>query len=195
MFETNQPNYKAECTGDSPMLIELAPMVIDYSLPLERMIGDEGRKIFVEGMEEFMEEPIRYAVDYFPNCKAGRTGKQWRNLLLFRPTPLDDRWGLPHILSVIDEAGFVPEELPSLASLAPISESLWTVFGGRAFFINSVGPNSLLARPNGESGKYGLCLQPFEPDLHVTSYVDEDGQSGGQSGCMTWYVVSRKADD
>ena len=194
MFATNTPHCKAECTGNSPKLIELAPILIDYGQPLERMIGVTGRHLFVAAMEEFMEGSIRYAVDYFPNCMAGRTGKQWRNLLLFRPTPLDDRWGLQHILSAIDEADFVPEELPSLARLAPISEGLWTVFGGRAFIINSVGPNSLLAKPNGESGKYGLGLQPLEGDLHVTSYGEEDGTMG-LTGSMTWYVVSRKADD
>lgn len=82
------------------------------------------------------------AVDYFPNCNARRTGQQWRDLVPFRPAPLD--WGLPHILSSIDDAGLVPEELPSMASLAPLSECLWALFGGRAFFICSIGPNSLL---------------------------------------------------
>jgi hypothetical protein len=195
MFDTtNTPRYKAECTSNSPKLIELVPILIDYDQPLERMIGVTGRLLFVAAMEEFMDEPIRYAVDYFPNCKAGRTGKQWRNLLLFRPTPLDDRWGLPHILSAIDEAGFVPEELPSLARLAPLSESLWIIFGGRAFIINSVGPNSVMAKPDGASRKYGLGLQPFKGDLHVTSYGEEDGTMG-LTGSMTWYVVSRTADD
>jgi hypothetical protein len=164
IFDTNGPHYTVQCTGDSPKLIELAPLVIDYRQPLERIIGPRGRELFVAAMEEFLEGPIRYAADYFPNCNGGRTGEQLRNLLLFRPMPLDEYWGLSHSLSAIDEAGFVPEELPSMARLAPLSECLWTLFGGRVFFISAIGPNSLMPSPNrkDDTRQYGLQLMPHE---------------------------------
>jgi hypothetical protein len=194
IFDHNSPHYELENTGDSPRLIELGPIVVDYDLPIERMLGDNGRALFVAAMEEFLERPIRYAVDYFPNCHEGRTGKQWRYPLLFRPMPLDESWGLPHILSAIDEAGFFPEELPSLASLGPISESIYTVFGGRVFFVGAVGPNSLMKKPS-HSVRYGLQLRPDEGELNVTEYRDEDGGHSGHSGQSTWFLVRRKADD
>jgi hypothetical protein len=101
---------------------------------------------------------------------------------------------LPHILSAIDEAGFFPEELPSLASLGPISESIYTVFGGRVFFVGAVGPNSLMKKPS-HSVRYGLQLRPDEGELNVTEYRDEDGGHSGHSGQSTWFLVRRKADD
>lgn len=194
VFDTSGPHYTVENTSDSPKLIELAPLFVDYRQPLERMIGPRGRENFVGAMEEFMEGPVRYAADYFPNCNEGRTGQEWRNLLLFRPAPLDEPWGLPHILSAIDEAGFVPEELPSLLSLAPISESIWAVFGGRVFVIASVGPKSLITAPD-DPTLYGLTLEPPCGRLRATWYGDEDGASGSHSGLITWYLVRRKADD
>lgn len=84
-----------------------------------------------------------------------------------------------------------------MASLAPLSECLWTLFGGRVFFINAVGPNSLLSPPKREKDptRYGLQLMPYEGELGMAAYGEEDDLSGGHDGCMNWYVVSRKADD
>lgn len=194
IFDDRSPHYELTNTGDSPRLIELGPIVVDYDLPIERMLGDNGRARFVAAMEEFLEKPIRYAADYFPNSHEGRKGKQWRYPLLFRPMPLDEGWGLPHILSAIDEAGFFPEELPTLASLGPISESLWTVFGGRVFYIGVVGPNSLMKQPN-DSSPCGLNLMPHKGELCPTEYRDEDGGVCGHTGESTWFLVRRKADD
>lgn len=180
----------AKCTDQSPTLIELVPVIIDYDLTVEKMMADYHP--FEYMMEECADRPIGYATDYFPGCKEGRTGKQTRELLLYRPVPIGEYWGLSQIQTAIDLAGYVAEELPSLAALFPFVDSLWDLFGHKVSFIHAVGSHSIWQHPDGAI--IGTFLYPNDGETHPWDWRWRRDQSGeGQND--NWYVVSRKPTD
>jgi len=187
-FEADPQLDDAVCTDDTPRLIELAPILIDYDRTVEKMMEDPEE--FENIMLECTDGPIGYVTDYFPNCKEGRTGQQVRELLLFRPMRSDMVFGRPRILATIDEAGLVPEELPSLVSLMPIAADLWSVFGGKVQIIHTVGPNTLWQSASGHM--ISAYLDTADGSLHAESQYDEDDERPGVADIFGWIVVSRK---
>lgn len=177
----------ARCTAQSPTLIELVPVVINYDMTVEKMMADYHP--FEYMMQECADEPIGYAADYFPGCKEGRIGKQTRELLLFRPVPDGEYWGLSQIQAAIDKAGYVAEELPSLAALFPFADSLWDLFGNKIGFIHAVGPHSIWQPPDGAI--IATFLYTGDGETHPWNWA-RDLDRAKESD---WFVVSRKTTD
>lgn len=183
-LESDSLRENARCTNLSPTLIEPVPVVINYDLTVEQMMAA------YQPFDQLMEEctaPAGYASDYFPSCKEGRTGRQTRELLLFRPVPVGEHWELDRVRAAIDRAGYLAEELPGLIALFPFVDSLWDLWGNRVGFIHAVGPGSVW-RPREEDSVYGAFLHPSDGKVHVWEWGSLDRAGGDQD----WFVVSHR---
>src|SRR3989304_5779355 len=86
-------------------MIELAPVEINHDQSVEEMIGDF----------KFNNSDINS--EHFPNVNGGKLGSEDVNLMLVRPVPSGEAYSTEKVLTCLDEAGFIPEDLPALSPL------------------------------------------------------------------------------
>ncbi|KKQ94598.1 MAG: hypothetical protein UT66_C0034G0002 [candidate division CPR2 bacterium GW2011_GWC1_39_9] len=114
--------------------IKLAPIRIDHDLEFARII---------EGLYGH-DSGINYT--NIPDCNAGKNGIEEASLFLVRPVPYWQVWLTDRVLSLLDEAGFVQEEFPTLFSLMGHAEELCKA---RIDNISALGEHSRWRHSNG----------------------------------------------
>ena len=150
-------------------VVDLAPLVARFDQTVEHMIA---------GLPNNNPD-ITSA--HFAECRRGRTGQE--EVRLFLAKPLHDRQHLPveDVLRYLDEAGFVPEDLPQLALLKDHADELWAA---GVYYVSALGASSVWQKPDGGYAVY-LILNPEDRGFHLHWL-------GGEWGGPVWFVVSRK---
>ena len=150
-------------------VVDLAPLVARFDQTVEHMIA---------GLPNNNPD-ITSA--HFAECRRGRTGQE--EVRLFLAKPLHDRQHLPveDVLRYLDEAGFVPEDLPQLALLKDHADELWAA---GVYYVSALGVSSVWQKPDGGYAVY-LILNPEDRGFHLHWL-------GGEWGGPVWFVVSRK---
>jgi hypothetical protein len=150
-------------------VIELAPAIARFDQTVEEMIA---------GLPNNNPD-ITSA--HFAECRRGKTSQEEAKLFLAKP--LHDRQHLPmeEVLRRLDEAGFVPEDLPQLALLKHHAGELWAA---GVSFVGALRASSVWQGPDGGYAAY-LILNPEDRGFHLHWL-------GGEWGGPVWFVVSRR---
>jgi hypothetical protein len=150
-------------------MIELAPMVVRFDQTAEEMTAG------------LLNNNPDVTSAHFTECRRGKTGQETANLFLAKP--LHDRQHVPmeDVLQRLDKVGFVPEDLPQLASLKDHADELWAT--GICGVI-SLGHDSVWRKPDGGYAVY-FILNPEDRGFHLHWL---EGDLGGQ----LWFLVRRK---
>ncbi|MDH7569399.1 MAG: hypothetical protein QHJ73_07425 [Armatimonadota bacterium] len=138
-----------------------------------------------ESVEEMVSGPFNNHPDitsaHFPRCVASSaTGGEVR-LLLVKPVDDRGRAAPDEVLQRLDEAGFVPEELASLALLKAHADALWNA---GIYYILALGPHSVWEGPD---GRYAVYFIANPADRGFSLYWLE-----GDIGGHMWLLVRRR---
>ena len=148
--------------------IELAPHNINHDQTVEEMVS---------GLS-YANPDLTDA--NFPNVNGGKTGIEEVKLFDVRPVPSGQSWATDKVLATLDEAGFVPEDLPALAVQKDYIDEL------RAAGVNyliALGDGSRWRDSGGDVCVPYLSLEDRGFDLYYLGrqWYDDD-----------WFVVRRK---
>lgn len=159
-------------TRSEMTILELASVEINHNLSVEEMIG------------YFKNNDSDINSHNFPNVTGGQLGIKGVNLFLARPVPRGDTYFTAKVLTCLDEAGFVPEDLPALSSLnaKQHADELWEAGVGN---ITTLGEKSHWRDPNYRVFVPYLVLDPGYRGFRLDLY--ENGWSEGN-----WFIVRRK---
>jgi hypothetical protein len=161
-------------------VIELAPMVARLDQTVEDMIA---------GMPNNNPD-ITSA--HFPTagaagrarsleCRSGKTGQEEVRLCLAKPVHDREHLQTADVLRRLDQAGFVPEDLPQLCLLKDHAEELWAA---GVYYVIALGPDSIWQKPDGGYAVY-FILNPEDRGFHLHWL-------GGDLGGQLWFLVRRK---
>lgn len=130
---------------------------------------------------------------HFPECRSGRQEQAH----LFLAKPLSDRQHLPtdDVLRLLTEAGFVPEDLPSLALLKEYADELWEA---GVYYVAALGAKSIWLQADGNYAVY-LLTNPEDRGFHL-HWLGADTAGGTKAikddyradlNGQLWFVVRR----
>ncbi|MBM3946997.1 MAG: hypothetical protein FJ315_06325 [SAR202 cluster bacterium] len=149
-------------------VIELAPIVMDLDRTVDEMVA---------GLWNTNPD---ITSEHFPDCRRGSRGLQEARLWLAKP--LEDRQHRPEeeVRRRLEEAGFVPEDLPQLACLKEHADELWAA---GMHFVAALGSSSVWRGSDGGYSPY-LILNPDDRGFHL-HWI------GSEWGGPVWFVVRR----
>lgn len=148
--------------------IEFAPLDIDHDQAVEEMVSG------------LLYANPNLTDANFPNVHSGKTGIEEVKLCDVRPVPSGQSWATDKVLAALDEAGFIPEDLPALTVQKDHIDEL------RAAGINyltALGDGSRWQDPDGL-----VCV----PCLSLGSREFGLCSLGRQWFGSDWFVVRRK---
>lgn len=156
-----------------PEAIELVPLRVDFDQTVQEAVN---AKYLSSGESDLIAQNFDWS-------KRGQTGVNELTLVLVRLVPTHQSWKTDKVLFHLDEAGFIPEDMPALTTIIGHADELYEK---GISYVTALGGNSRWQDPDG-----GVCVPYVFFDLdrviRLSLYCLEEEWRDED-----WFVARRK---